>query len=393
MSQRIRILHIIDKFTMDGVNPSSCSRLFAEWIPQHDAARFEVEVAGLRPRDAAGEFLEKQGIRVHYITEGKMSPANIPAIERLVRQGKYDLLHLHGYSSANFGRIAARRLGIPSVMHEHAVLKVLPHQFVIDWLLRHKTDVAVAVSQAVKQFLMRGRSVPEEKIRVIWNGVPLQAFRAVPPERIAEFRRHLNVADGAPLVGTVTRLREEKGNRYLIEAAAQVLPQMPEVNFVIIGDGPQRNELELLARKLGVSRQVIFAGFVNDVPAALAALDIVAMPSLREGFGLALAEAMAAGKPAVASKVGGLAELAENEKTALLVPPADAAALSAALLRLLRDEELRRRLARNAQEASSAFSIEANVRALEELYEELVGGRWLRSAVKAGATASAPSAA
>ncbi len=371
MARPIRILHVIDKFTMDGVNPSSCSRLFAEWIPKHDPARFQVDVAGLRPRNAAGEYLEKQGIRVYYIAEGKFSPKNIRAIEQLAREGQYDILHLHGYSSANFGRIAARRLGIPSVMHEHAVLKVLPHQFVIDWLLRHKTDVAVAVSRAVKEFLMKGRSVPEHKIRVIWNGVPLQAFQNIDAEKVQAFRERLNLPEDATVIGTVTRLREEKGNRYFIEAAAQLRSKFPQVYYVLIGDGPLRQELEALSRQLGVDDRVVFAGFVAEVPPALAALDIVTMPSLREGFGLALAEAMAAGKPVVASNVGGLAELAEHEKTALLVPPADAGALAGALERLLADGGLRERLARAAREASSAFSIETNVAALEALYTEL----------------------
>ncbi len=374
MAHPIRILHVIDKFTMDGVNPSSCSRLFAEWIPQHDPAGFQVEVAGLRPADAAGRYLEAQGIKVHYISEGKFSPKNISAIARLARSGRFDLLHLHGYSSANFGRIAARRLGIPSVMHEHAVLKVLPHQFVIDWLLRGKTDVAVAVSQAVKQFLIKGRSVPEEKIRVIWNGVRLSAFQQVDPEKVAAFRKSYRLPAQARLVGTVTRLREEKGNAYFIEAAAQIASQAPNVYFILIGDGPLRAQLEQQAERLGIANRVIFTGFVADIPPALAALDVVVIPSLREGFGLALAEAMAAAKPVVASHVGGLAELATHEENALLVPPADATALARAILRLLKEGTLAQRLAQKAAEQSQRFSIETNVKALEQLYEELVAG-------------------
>ncbi len=372
MTEKIRVLHVIDKFTMDGVNPSSCSRLFADWIPLHDSSRFQVDVAGLRPKDAAGEFLEKQGIRVFYIQEGKISPKNIAAIAALAEEGNYDILHLHGYSSANFGRLAARKVGIRSIVHEHAILQVQPHQFVVDWLLRKRTDVAVAVSNAVKAFMMHGRSIPEEKIEVIWNGIDLKQFQNVPEERVRRFREQHGLPENAKIIGTVTRLREEKGNAYLIEAAAEVLRQEPETTFVLIGDGPLRDSLQQQAQELGIDEKVLFTGFVTDVHAALAALDIVVLPSLREGFGLALVEAMAAGKPVVATKVGGMIELARHERSALMVYEADSPALAQAILRLIREPALAQQLAAQAKEDSARFSIEENVRALEALYGRMV---------------------
>ncbi len=372
MTEKIRVLHVIDKFTMDGVNPSSCSRLFADWIPLHDSSRFQVDVVGLRPRDAAGAFLEKQGITVHYIQEGKFSPKNITAIADLAARGDYDILHLHGYSSANFGRLAARKIGIRSIVHEHAILPVQPHQYVADWLLRNRTDVAVAVSNAVKAFMIHGRSIPEEKIEVIWNGIDLEHFQNVPAERVQHFREQHGLPETGTIIGTVTRLREEKGNAYLLEAAAEVLRHEPEVTFVLIGDGPLRDTLQQQARDLGIAEKVLFTGFVSDIQAALAALDIVVIPSLREGFGLALVEAMAAGKPVVATKVGGMIELARHERSALMVYEADSPALAQAILRLLQEPELAQQLADQAREDSGRFSIGENVRSLEALYERLV---------------------
>lgn len=375
MAEPIRILHVIDKLSMDGVNPSSCSRLFVEWIPRHAPEQFQVQVASLRPPDTAGEFLQRRGIRVHYITKGKFSPKNIAAIAALARDGKFDLLHLHGYSSANFGRLAARKLGIPAIVHEHAILRVLPHQFVIDRLLRGKTDVAIGVSNAVKAFMIRGRSIPEAKIRVIWNGVQLQNFRNVAKEKIDAFRQNLGVDAKARLIGSVTRLREEKGNRFLIEAFARLREKYPETRLVLIGDGPLKSALEQQAKEQGDGDRVIFTGFVPEIAPALAAFDVVAVPSLREGFGLVLVEAMACGKPVVASAVGGMLEVAEDGVSALLVPPADAAALAGAIDSCLADAEFAAALGRRAQEASEKFSIEANVSALEKLYAELVPGK------------------
>lgn len=366
----INVLHVIDKLSMDGANPSSCAQLFTQWHAQHDARRFRMMVASLRRKDAAGEFLQQRGVEVFYIDKGKFSPANVHAIGALIDKHEAHLVHLHGYSSANFGRLAAQRKGIPAVMHEHAILKVLPHQYLADWLLRKKTGVAVAVSNAVADFLRRGRCVPREKIQVIWNGIDLRAFRR-PDRKKAEAFRGRFAAPPQKLIGTITRLREEKGNRYFLQAAHEVLQNDPGVRFVLAGEGPERARLERLAAQLGIQDRVHFAGFVKDVPEALAAFDIVVIPSLREGFGLALAEALAAAKPVIATRVGGMVEMVEHEKHALMIPPADGRALAQAILQLLKQPALAQSLAEAACEHSESFSIAKNVAALEALYERL----------------------
>jgi glycosyltransferase involved in cell wall biosynthesis len=375
----INVLHVIDKLSMDGINPSSCAQLFAEWHAKHDAQRFRIMVANLRAKDSAGEYLQRCGLEVFYIDKGKFSFANVNAIAALIDQCHADALHLHGYSSANFGRLAARRKGIPAVMHEHAILKILPHQYLADWLLRSKTDVAVAVSSAVADFLHKGRSVPREKIQVIWNGINLQAFRQPDRRKTEEFRGRF-AGGSQKLIGTVTRLREEKGNRYLIQAAREVLRDFPEARFVLAGEGPERARLEKLAAQLGIQDRVHFAGFVRDVPAALAAFDVAVIPSLREGFGLALAEAMAAGRPVIATRVGGMVEMVEQDKNALLVPPADSRSLAQAIVQLLKNPVQAGRLGEAGRRQSVHFGIERNVAALEALYDQLARGKRERPA-------------
>ncbi len=365
-----KILHVIDKLSMDGVNPSSCSKLFVEWFAQHDRARFKIMIASLRAKDAAGEYLEERGLEVFYINKGKVSFANVSAIASLIDEHEIELLHLHGYSSANFGRLAARRKRIPSVMHEHAILKVQPHQFIADWLLRNKTDVAVAVSNAVKDFLIKGRSVPQEKIQVIWNGINLAAYLHPNLQSAAQFRARFATREQR-LIGMIGRLRAEKGNRYFIQAAHEIWRHEPRARFVLIGEGEDRPQLERLVNELGLQGRLLFAGFVNDVQAALNACDVVVVPSLREGFGLILAEAMAAGRPIVATRVGGMIEMAQHEKHVLFVPPANSVAIAQAVLRLLRDESLAARLANATREHSENFSIVKNVAALEALYSKL----------------------
>jgi glycosyltransferase involved in cell wall biosynthesis len=372
MSSKFKILHVIDKLSMDGVNPSSCAQCLIDWIKHRDSRRFEVMVAVLRASDVGGKCLEAKGFRLFYISKGKYSFANVGALANLIRQEKIDLLHLHGYSAANFGRVAARKSGIPSVMHEHAVLKVLPHQYAMDWLLRPKTDVAVGVSANVREFMISGRSVSPDKIRVIWNGVDLNNFKTAAANKVKAFREQFGIANHHRVIGTVTRLREEKGNRYFIEAAVSVLREFPDARFIVAGDGPQRDMLERLAKNLGLDGKLRFAGFVSEVAVAFAAMEIAVMASLTEGFPLALAEAMAAGKAVVATSVGAMKEMIQHEENGLLVPPAESTALATALLRLLKNPPLRHHLANAARQRSQDFSIERNVQALEALYAEML---------------------
>lgn len=372
MSRTHRILHVIDKLSMDGVNPSSVALCFIEWFKHADIRRFEVMASVLRPPDAASKHLEDNGVRLFYIDKGKYSFANVGAIADLVKREKIDLLHLHGYSAANFGRLAAKRVKIPALVHEWAILKIQPHQFVMDWLLRNRTDLAVGVSESVREFLVSGRHVPAGKTSVVWNGVNLNNFKTADPAKVKAFREKFGLADHQLVIGTMTRLREEKGNRYFVEAAGKVAQEYPEACFIIAGDGPLREELEALAMKLNLRGKLHFAGFVSEVAAAFAAFDIAVMASLTEGFPFALAEAMAAGKPVVVTAVGGMKEMVQHEVNGLLVPAADSAALAQGWLRLLRDAALREKFSKAARERSQAFSVERNVMALEELYSKLL---------------------
>jgi len=378
MSRKYKILHVIDKLSMDGVNPSSIALCFIEWIKHREAKRYEVMVASLRARDAASQKLEANGVKMFYIDKGKYSFAIAGALADIVRQEKIDLLHLHGYSAANFGRLAARQCGIPNVMHEWAVLKTQPHQFLADRLLSRKTDIAIGVSQSVRDFLVQSRSVPLNKTRVVWNGVNLNNFKTAAPEKVKTFREQFGLTPQQKNIGTVTRLREEKGNRYFIEAAPQVLREFPEARFIVVGDGPLREELEALARKLNLAGKLFFAGFVSEVAVALAAMDIYVMPSLTEGFPFALAEAMAAGKTVAATNVGGMKEMVQHEENGLLVPPANGAALAAALVRLLKNPTLSQHLGDAARQRSQEFSVERNVQALEAIYAELLSRKTVK---------------
>ncbi len=368
---KIRVLQIIDKLSMDGTNPSSCTKLFLDMLPRFKADQFEMKVCTLRNPDPAGVVLEDVGLEVFYLNKGKISPANIGAIEALIQTHRIDIVHLHGYSAANFGRIAARRQGIKNVVHEHAILKLQPHQYLADWLLRQKTDAAIAVSPAVREFMIHGRHVPAEKIQVIGNGIDTAQFEEPSSDKIARMKQKYGIPSEKKIIGTLTRFRAEKGNRYLIEAMPEIHEAHPEVVCVLFGEGPLRAELEKLATDLHVQQQVLFPGFVSDIYNAYYMFDVIVIPSVSEGFGLALVEAMAAGRPVVASQVGGMKDIIEDGKTGLFVPPADAGAIAQAVNRYFDDDTMAAHISASAREQSHQYDIHHIVRMFEQLYTDL----------------------
>jgi glycosyltransferase involved in cell wall biosynthesis len=371
----IPVLHVCDKFGVAGSSIHGVSRLFSWWFPRY-GPRFAPSLVGLKRPEPATQWLGEQGIPVHHLGRGRFDPRILTDLLRLGRERRARILHVHGYAAADFGRLAARRLGAALVLHEHFADPRMPsYQGVADRLLSGLTDRAIAVSASTRDFLVRERHVPARRVRLIWNGAPLDEFAPVAPDVARQARQSLGVAEDALVVGTIGRLSEQKGHRYLVEAAASLLAGRPKAHLVIVGDGDQMEALKTQAAALGIASRVTLAGHRADVPALLGALDVFAISSTYEGTPLALFEAMAAGKAIVSTAVDGCREVLEDGVTALLVPPRDPAALAAALGRVVDDASLRRSLAENAGAASSRYDIRTCVAGMEALYDEVLAER------------------
>ena len=348
-------------------------RLFAWMIPRFDKSRFNVSLISLRRKDLSADTLEEFGIDVTYLARHKFDPATYSALLKVLRDKKADILHMHGYGATTFGRLCAWRLGIPAILHEHANHGDTPwFQKVADRLLAPHTDIAIAVSESTGEFTTRARLMPVERTKVVYLGAPLDEFaRPRTPDEIAAARSALGVAAGTTAIGTVTRLMPAKGNKYLVDAAPRVLAAHPSVRFFIFGEGELRAELEAQVRALNLGDRLVFAGFTRDVAAALSALDLLVFPSLAEGTPLTMFEALAMGKPIVATDADGLVDVLTDGKDALVVPKADATALAAGINRLLDDDALAARLAAEARKTGARYDIGAFVRKMERLYELL----------------------
>jgi glycosyltransferase involved in cell wall biosynthesis len=264
-------------------------------------------------------------------------------------------------------------VGAALVLHEHFADPRMPaYQALADRVLAPLPDRAIAVSESTREFLVRERHVPAHRVRLIWNGAPLEEFRAVPAETARATRQGLGLSEDALVVGSIGRLNEQKGHRYLLEAAARVLSAVPAARVLIVGDGDLEGALREQARTLGIADRVVFAGHRADIPAVLGAVDVFCISSTYEGTPLALFEAMTAGKAIVSTAVDGCREVLEDGLTGLLVPPRDPDALASALLRCLEDPDLRLSLAARAREASARYDIAACVARMQDLYDEVL---------------------
>ena len=369
----LNILQVCDHLGWEGSRMHGVKRLFSWMIPRFDATRFNVSLVSLRKKDLSEETLDALGIDITYLERGKFDPMTLPAMLRIVDEKRIDILHLHGYGATTFGRMVGALRGIPTILHEHANLTTTPwFQKVADKALEPFTDVALAVSQSTADFVINARLIPARKTQVVYLGVPLEEFsRDRSPEEIAAARAELGIAPDEFAIGTITRLHDSKGNNYLVDAAAKVVQERPKARFFLVGEGPLLPELEAQARALNLGDRFVFAGFRRDVAATLSAFDLSAFPSLWEGTPITAFEALAMGKPIVATDADGLLDILTDGHDAVIVPRRDADALARKLVWAIDSPAERARLSANARVTGREYDILAFVRKMERLYEML----------------------
>jgi glycosyltransferase involved in cell wall biosynthesis len=369
----LNIVQICDHLGWEGSRMHGVKRLFAWMIPKFDRTRFNVSLVSLRRKDLSEDTLEQFGVDVTYLARHKFDPGTYPHLLGVLRDKRADLVHMHGYGATTFGRLCAWRMGIPAVLHEHANHTTTPwFQQIADRVLAPHTDLAIAVSHSTAEFTVRARLIPEERTKVVYLGSPIEEFARVrSSEEVAAARRALGIAPSTIAVGTVTRLMPSKGNQYLVDAVGEITGRQPRAHVYIIGEGELENDLRAQARALGLGDRLVFLGFQRDVAAVLAALDIVVFPSLWEGTPLTAFEALASGKPLVATDADGLLDILTDRLDALVVPKRNPGALARGVIELIEHPDLAARLGAAARLTGARYDIGAFVRKMERLYEIL----------------------
>jgi glycosyltransferase involved in cell wall biosynthesis len=297
------------------------------------------------------------------------------ALEAILREHDIGLLHTHDPHSNVLAGLGRKRWPCACVASPYGwwtrlfPLRSRAYIRIERDLALPNFDRVITVSQDMAARILRGPT-PPDRLRVIHTGVRPEAFLSSRDR--GDIRREMGLPEDAVVVGTASRIYIEKGHRFLLDAAARLIPHFPRLRFLIVGEGPLRADLERQCRRLGIADRVLFTGYYEDLPAALKAMDVFTLPSvLDEGFPTALLEAQAAGLPVVASNVGGTHETLSVDETGLLVPKRDARALAEALARLLDDAEIRRQMGAAARDfVTRSFTTDRMMAQIAETYED-----------------------
>ena len=387
---KTKVIHVITRFdkggssentflTVKGLNRNKYDVILIRGLAEESRMGREEAAAAARNM----EQVENAGIRVITIPELVRSIAvvnDIKALFALLRIFKYEkpqLVHTHTSKAGILGRWAAFFAKTGTIIHT-------PHGHVfwgyfgrlktclfilLEKLTSSITDKIITLTEQEKQDHLHFRIAPKDKFTVIHSGVDLTAFAGLPIDTSAAVREELKIPPEALVVGTTGRLTPVKGHRYLLEAAAVISHKKPGIFFVFLGDGELADEIAEKASLLGI-KNATFLGWRPDVPEVMSTFDIFVLPSLNEGMGKVLVEAMALGIPIIASNVGGIPDLVKHGVNGLLVPPADAVKLAGGIEELVHDPVKRKKLGERGRLIAVAYSAEAMVQKIELLYEE-----------------------
>lgn len=371
-ARRVRVMLFTDSFIHGGTE-----RQLVAVLRHIDRRRFDVRVGCLKRRGPFLREVESVGVPVEEFPIKSLYPGETREwsrkLEQMLRDEQIDVVHAFDFYTNVFALAAARRAGVPALLasrRELAGNRRLIHRIAIRYAC-HLADGVVANSRAAGSCLTALVGNAASKVLVVHNGIDLEAFRATRPA--VDVRAEFGISHGVPLIGILAAMRPEKQIETFLRAASRVARELPGARFLLIGDGSERVRLEALVRKLGIGDRTIFAGDRHDVADLLAALDVFALSSFTESFPNAVLEAMAAARPVVATRVGGVPELVEDGTTGYLVPVCDDAAMATRIVELLRNPELRERMGRAGHtRVEREFTPQRMTRRFEDLYQRLL---------------------
>lgn len=317
--------------------------------------------------------LKEAGVRHERVpcrTSSELNPrlwlAVFPRLLAICRRERPDLIHAHTRIMQVLAKGLNLLTGVLVVTTSHGLYRFrVGRRLFRCW---GKTVMAISLP-SMERLVDQYRLAPPDQVVLVVNGVDVAHFRQPPPPQALErFRQSLGLTTG-PVVGGIARLSPVKGFDLLLEAVPALVAKFPGFRVLLVGDGPAREALIAQAYRLGIEERVLISHPLRDTRVALAAMDVFVAPALEEGFGLALVEAMAAGVPVIAARAGGPAEIVEDGRSGLLVPPGESRPLAEAIDRLLSSPQERRRMAQAAQERVRArYDMKRVVQQVEAVY-------------------------
>ncbi|MCP4400622.1 MAG: glycosyltransferase family 4 protein [bacterium] len=297
----------------------------------------------------------------------------IRVLRKYMSRENFDIVHTHLIHADLYGTIAAKSAKTPIIIssrHNDDKFRRLTLSIWLNRFLARWQAQIIVISDWIGKFLQDVEKIPEEKIVRIHYGLdPAPILKLADPEYV---RQQFNIPAKVPLIGTIGRLTEQKGQEFLLRAVQKVRREFPETRVLLIGDGELREKLETLVKELGIESNVIFAGYRTDALQLLSGFDIFVLPSLWEGFGLVLLEAMALKKAIVASAVSAIPESVLDGKSGILVSPQDNEQVAEALLTLLKEPKLRKTFGMQGyRHLQTHFTVKNMVESTEAMYTQL----------------------
>jgi len=362
----VGVLYLITELETGGAQTA-----LADLALHLDRRRFQPQAACLYGAGATARRLQASAVPVTNLDmRHKLDGRVLPRLWRLLRHERPVILHAHLFHANLLARLVGQLAGVPIIITtEHTMGMESRFRYVVNRLTASLVHQIVVVSPAVRDFMVHQVGLPASKVAFIPNGVDVARFaEAHPIDRAA-----WGLPETAPLIGAVMRLDPVKGGENLVRAVAALPHSRQPAHVVVIGAGPCHTAWAALAQDLGVAERIHWVGYQTDVPAWLAACDVFVQPSDWEGMPVAVLEAMAAGRPVVATAVGGTPNVVVEGVTGLLVPPRDPAALARAVQTLLDNPAQARALgAAGRQRVEQHFSLAAVVAQTEALYDSLL---------------------
>lgn len=367
-----------------GPSQLSIKTYATSFIKQLDGERFQIFAAG--PKGAILDELKHMGITtflvdipqgLHLIRDFKV----VSKLKKILNKDEIVMVDAHGYKASLVSGLAARAAKTPIVLFNL-------HNFIIDEgagrfkhlffditerILPSMADKIIAASAALRRRVLDKGKAESSKVLMIHTGIKLSSPTSSSSKRFSSAADLLALKTGAPIVVTVGTLTPQKGVKYLLNAATHVLRDMPNVQFLIIGDGPSRHELEIIAEKFGIHKRVTFTGWRDDSADIIAHSDVFVSPALTEGFPPMILEAMSAGKPVVATAVGGTPEVVVDRENGFLVPPRKPMPMAQAILFLLSNKEAAIQMGlAGRRRTEEEFDLKKTIKATNVLYNELI---------------------
>jgi glycosyltransferase involved in cell wall biosynthesis len=372
-AQKMNVMFVVPCFGFGGLE-----RVVLDLIEGVDRSRFNPSLCSLlNPHPGMIETMRTLNVPTYVLHKGWGVNYFLPfRLASLFARERVHLVNAHDIGATLYAVAAARLALVRHVVHTDHSQILTKRRFapVYRGVFRHGISHAVAVSEHLRRYIIDTFDVPEALVTTIPNGIDVARFTV--PLDISVLRRELGIREGDIVVGSVGRLMEQKGMAYLLKAFARLIRRGDPMKLVIVGDGELRHDLERLAQDLQLGDRVVFTGIRKDIPDLMRLFDVFALPSLWEGQPLTVVEAMAAGKPVVATDVGGNAEILKHGEFGVLVPPRDDNALAGAIGALLSDPARAGELGRKAASyAARELTSASMVRKYEEVFDATAAGR------------------